>query len=268
MKSFAGVIVSIVAVGFAVLMPALAQGALVSYWPFDTDASDAVGPNHGTPVGGASVAGGVLVLDGIDDYVDCGSDSSLELGANDFTVVTKVQTTTADRSVLFSRGTPAEPWNQYVIALNTPGAAAAPTRITLDAGATAVFVGSETAVTDGDWHHVAMTVKDLGQASGLATLYIDGVNVAATDISALPAIFTDGPFVMGMEDGGIWGFDNFLNGSLDDMAVWNEALPPSWIAGLADGTYTPLTVPEPASVVMLGLASLLLAYAWRKRPSR
>ena len=138
MKSFTklSMIVLTVAVGFAVLMPATAQGALVSYWPFTTDVSDVVGPNDGTVKGDAHVSGGESVLDGSGDYVDCGTDSSLEIG------------------------------------------------------------------------------------------------------------------------------------SMDDVAVWNEAIPASWIEGLADGTYTPLTVPEPASGILLGLASLLLAYAWRRRRSR
>ena len=56
---------------------------LISHWPFDTDAKDAVGSNHGELKGGANTAkgkiGNSLSLDGVDDYVDFPKSTSDEL---------------------------------------------------------------------------------------------------------------------------------------------------------------------------------------------
>jgi hypothetical protein len=49
-----------------------ALGGIIHYYSFTTDATDAVGGAHGTLVGGATVVGGELLVDGIDDYVQLG----------------------------------------------------------------------------------------------------------------------------------------------------------------------------------------------------
>ena len=49
-----------------------AFAGIIHYYPFTTDATDAVGGANGTLVGGASVVGGELVLDGVTDYVQLG----------------------------------------------------------------------------------------------------------------------------------------------------------------------------------------------------
>lgn len=56
---------------------------LVGYWKFEDDVLDSSGQgNHGTNYGATFVDGKVdrcLSFDGVDDYVDCGSDSSLDI---------------------------------------------------------------------------------------------------------------------------------------------------------------------------------------------
>jgi len=64
---------------------ARAADGMVSYWRFDeesgTTAYDSVGANDGTLINGpfwtTGQVDGALSFDGVDDYVDCGSDSSL-----------------------------------------------------------------------------------------------------------------------------------------------------------------------------------------------
>lgn len=60
-----------------------------------------------------------------------------------------------------------------------------------------------------------------------------------------------------------------LNGAIDDIAVWNQALTVDQIKGIGEGTLSPLAVaeiPEPTTFVLTATGLLgLLAYAWRKR---
>jgi len=56
---------------------------LVAYWQFDGNANDSIGTNHGTvygaklAIGYTGVPNSAYEFDGVDDYVDCGNDSSL-----------------------------------------------------------------------------------------------------------------------------------------------------------------------------------------------
>ncbi|MBC8074404.1 MAG: LamG domain-containing protein [Deltaproteobacteria bacterium] len=64
---------------------------IVAWWRGDGDFLDAVGPNHGTPTGGATLArdgmpGGALRFDGLDGAVLIGNDASLQFGLGDFTI--------------------------------------------------------------------------------------------------------------------------------------------------------------------------------------
>ena len=263
MKSFTtlSMIVLTVALGFAVLMPATAQGGLVSYWPFTTDASDVVGPNDGTLMGSASVSGGELVLPGATtDYVDCGADASLNLGStvgNDWTVVAKLNTLSDARQFLLYKTT-GHPYIQWGIQIQPS------TQLygRMYDGSVGIELKDETEPADGVYHHYAMTVKDLGQPGGQAKLYFDGELKATEDISGMGALDTAGsPFFIGNQTPADLRYP--ARGTMDDVALWNEVIPDSWIEDLADGTHTPLTVPEPASAVLLLLG--LPFVMWRKR---
>ena len=64
----------------------------------------------------------------------------------------------------------------------------------------------------------------------------DGIYVTNTSTSATMPIR---PFYMGGDR-----FSEWWEGRLDDVAIWTVALSTNSIAGLADGTYTPLTAPR------------------------
>ena len=65
--------------------------------------------------------------------------------------------------------------------------------------------------------------------------------------------------------GSNWGYANptdnlqkFTNGKVDDVAFFDNALTETQIMKLASGEFTPLTVPEPGSLLLLGLAGTVL----------
>ena len=91
------------------------------------------------------------------------------------------------------------------------------------AGAT-LGVSSDGIYTDAEWHHVAGVSKD-----GTNSLYIDGVKQAATSTK---------PF----DESGDYAFigkqysttnDRYWNGTIDDVRIYQRALSPEEMAGLA-----------------------------------
>ncbi len=111
---------------------------------------------------------------------------------------------------------------------------------------------------DGSWHHIAITAN----SSGTVNTYFDGIETTQSFIYNSGFGSTANlRFGNSMNESGDW-----LKGSLADAAMWNSVLSGSEIAALADGSATPLTIPEPSSVALLSAALAgLLAYAWRKQ---
>jgi hypothetical protein len=88
-----------------------------------------------------------------------------------------------------------------------------------------VSVTSSTSVNDGQWHHVAAT-RDT--ASGAMQVYVDGVlrgsGVGPTGARTAPASLRIGGILTGV---------NFLNGTLDDVRLYDRVLSASEVAELA-----------------------------------
>lgn len=70
------------------------------------------------------------------------------------------------------------------------------------------------------------------------TYYRNGVAVFKTNVVINTAI-TGRPLYMGGDK-----FAEWWHGRMDDVAIWTDALPTNAIAGLANGTLTPLTAPR------------------------
>jgi len=111
---------------------------------------------------------------------------------------------------------------------------------------------------DGNWHHIAITAD----STGTLTTYFDGLGTAQSFLFGTTFGSTANiRFGNSMNEPSDW-----LKGSMADAAMWNNVLTGNQIAALADGSATPLTIPEPCSFVLLSAAFAgLLAYAWRKQ---
>lgn len=109
------------------------------------------------------------------------------------------------------------------------------------------------------WHHIAV-VHIPGTAM---RYYVDGVLVG-TDTAFTVESSQSHPLIFGGVANTAW--DRSLDGWMDDVGFYASALTNAEVAGLADGTLSPLSVPEPASLALVGVFGAgLLA---RRRRSR
>ena len=209
------------------------RGGLTHYYPFSLDASDTIGSAHGTLVDGASVNGGLLLLDGGNDYVQFGQ---------------KIVPTSGSYSVtMFARQT--TPQNYYA-ELISQGFSGPGFYIGHDYNGT-IRVGDSWLNTgvpfpsDGEFHHIAVTVDAV---AGESKLYIDG-SLSATLASAISSTAGGTHTRFGNQ------FDfhtEFFGGTLDEVRIYDHSLTAGEIATLA--------VPEPATatlaLLVVGFASL------------
>ncbi|MDX3003218.1 LamG domain-containing protein [Kribbella solani] len=183
-----------------------------------------VGPAHNPAYvrGGATVAAGKfgngLALAGVDDYVEVPFDRSIDLGADDFTMMTwiKYGAKTGSRAILWayrtgSGSTPqvwlrAEPESNRIRAL-------------LSVDRFNVTVQSASAYNDDAWHHVV-----LQRANGKLRLLIDGTEVGSA--TAPPGSVTAGKEfgVQGIQVGQRVDGANRFQGTVDEVRVYRRAL--------------------------------------------
>ncbi|MDA0814820.1 MAG: choice-of-anchor D domain-containing protein [Verrucomicrobia bacterium] len=224
----------ILTAGLALATPAGA--AIVSYWSFDSDASDATGAHDGTLVGGAAISTGglgfgggealTLAVDG--DYVDLASPTTFDFNS-DFTWHARIKT--ADGSgAIFSRNPDATAWNQGSKALFVRG-----NNVTWDTGWVGA-PGTGTAVNDDVWHTVIATYDS---TTDLLNIFVDPIAGATTgqysgthDVNRFDEHtlehnlgFAETSFTIGRADfsGGLANLDT-LTGLIDDAAVFDTAL--------------------------------------------
>ncbi|TDX03113.1 sialidase family protein [Kribbella sp. VKM Ac-2566] len=172
--------------------------------------------------GGATVAAGKfgngLALDGVDDYVEVPYDRSIDLGADDFTMMAWIRygATTGTHAILWayrtgSGSTPqvwlrAEPESKRIRAL-------------LSVDRFNVTVQSASAYNDDQWHHVV-----LQRVGGKLRLLVDGAEVGS--VAAPAGSVTAGKEfgVQGIHVGQRVDGVNRFHGALDEVRVYRRAL--------------------------------------------
>jgi len=199
--------------------PSLIDG-LVSYWDMVAQAKDCHGTNHGT-IAGATRAYGwknrdtepTYLFDGTDDYINVGTDSSLDIPSGTVSAWIKTSDTGAAYNGIF--GTANGP-NLFVHTSNLA---------CYDYG-NAAHRDSGDNVADGNWHHVVMTWND-GVTNG-STWYIDSVDA--------------GDFTLGINGYGAYYIgqvqsDHDFTGNITHVGVWNRHLTSTEIGYLYNGGY-------------------------------
>ncbi len=199
-------------IGRSVLVPR----GLVSWWPGEGTPLDAWGSAQGVLSGhtkfDAGLVGRAFSLDGTDSSIQLGPTSSL--GLNEITIETWVKRSSAispspvgpGTGALFGGGI-----GSYTLAMMADG------RLTFsEVGVTKI--DSTLAVTDTDWHHVAVT-----RAGASVRFYIDGADAGS---GSYPVVFNfDSPFAIGALGQSVpgVGVETFA-GRIDELSIYNRAL--------------------------------------------
>ncbi|CAN5412473.1 hypothetical protein BH23VER1_BH23VER1_17830 [soil metagenome] len=206
--------------------------AVIGYWPFDdmmsptADLSDF--PSPGFINGGALFVPGhsgtpgdsAITFDGFDDSVD--TFVPLMSSLDEFTMMgwVRYENFQADRTGFFGQNDVVE------FGLTPPDMA-----LLFRGGASLVTAFDPTA--DG-WVHLAVTGSPIERV-----FYVDGERVATAAGLAMTSDNTDHTFRIG--GGGILdGSGNHFFGEIDDVAVYNVALPEGFITQIANRSITPL----------------------------
>ena len=193
------------------------ETGLAAYYRFDDDNADTVvrdqtsNKNDGTLTNGAGIVpnlGQALKFDGVNDFVDLGTDAAFATGTSSFTVETWVKAaTTGARQAIFGSGSGDATNNGAYLFIDANG------KLKFDLA----FVPGPTStatVADGLWHHVAVS-----NTAGTVQLYVDGI--ASGGAQAMSPNISTGVATIGTDPSNHSA--NMLNGSLSDLRFWDTA---------------------------------------------
>jgi hypothetical protein len=202
---------------------------LISWWPGDENANDIADGNDGTLMGGATFAPGkveqAFLLDGIDDFVMVPDSPALAFGTKDFTVGfwVRFNTTTGEQVMVekYVEGSPRTGWTLTKMDSNT-------LRLHLADDPSSSWNTLDVTpppIPDNTWIFVA--AKRQGNTF---TIYWNGVPLGSAsfpqtlDLTS-PASLKFGHRGNPSDTPGSWDDRGFyLNGSMDEVSIYNRAL--------------------------------------------
>ncbi len=213
---------------------------LVGYWPFNSNAAASFGSSGqliGSPaaaVDRAGTAGEALAFNGSSQYVSVPGGGGLNGAASGtITLWAKWNAVSQDADCCGSFGAILArqsngAFSENILALNGSNPATA-RLVWKQNGAGSTLLTSSAAVGTG-WRHIAVTFSPGG-----STLYLNGV-AQGTAIGSALSNNAGTPLSLGS-----WAGDGagFMNGTLDDVAIWNAPLPATQIAQLAASSKAP-----------------------------
>jgi outer membrane protein assembly factor BamB len=170
-------------------------------------------PNYGDPNWTAGQIDGALSFDGVDDYVDCGSDNSLAITDN-ITIAAWVKRANgggSSKEVIVSKYFGGQ--YSYRLFFRSTNVV----RWWLSQNGTAsnrAFVDSTITITDTNWHFIAAIFE-----SGALKIYIDGVERGSKTGSISSIKATDEPLLIGQENSG-----GYFEGLIDDVRIYHGIL--------------------------------------------
>lgn len=209
--------------------PVIHDKSLVAYWVFDREGKlmDLSGKgNHGTISGATWTAegryGSALSLDGIDNFVNCGNSSTLNIGLGSYSITTWINPTDLDLDItydemLFEKRLNTD--NRFYFRLRKSNFIQFYSVV-----ATVVYDSQKTglspALTKGVWNFLVLIIN---RTDDRLDIYINGAFAGSGDAlgAAGVNISNTGNSIIGA---GTIGTANFQKGIMDYMMIFNKAL--------------------------------------------
>jgi hypothetical protein len=243
-------------------------GALVAHYRLDGNAQDSSGSNnHGTINGGVTFVSGKI---GTNAASFNGTSGYVQIPVSvrsDFTIAFWAKTTDTGGTGQWNAG------KGFVDgdvsgATTDFGTALIGAKLGFGIGNPNTTISSVTSVNDGQWHLLAVTRTS---ASGAMNVYVDGVleatGTGATGLRAAPTALRIGSVQSG-------GAAKFLNGTMDDVRLYDYVLSGAEIGALTNTTLAPsITTPPLNQTLAVGQSTNLsvvaagtspLTYQWRR----
>lgn len=186
---------------------------------YDSTINDNDGsPHNGVNQTGIGTIDGADSFDAVDDYINCGTDLSLEPGTGDFTFEAWIKRLDTDihHAIMSKRAYVGVGYAFWIEDENE-------LRFYANPGGDSINL-QEGTITDTNWHHVAVTLD----RDGNAVLYLDTSPVKTEDISTKTGSITSGQiFALGSQY--MTGVSTPFNGTIDEVRVSNVARSSNWI---------------------------------------
>ncbi len=221
----------------AVNIRSIFRGGIRGCWQMNNDGGDVANDdsgfnNHGilTNMGANAWTGGVsgcgLHFDGVDDWVNCGSDASLNPSdAMTIAAWINMDSSSGHDNTIVNRGYATDAGEVYWLEIRNYYRTV---RFYWGDGTAKDVLETSNAVSPGQWRHIAATFD-----SGAAKIYIDG-ELAASKTSAITNIQQQ---AWDTQVGRYWtgAPGHLFAGSMDEVRIFSKALNPNEIAMISSG---------------------------------
>jgi hypothetical protein len=209
-----------------VAKPGATEGG-ISYWPFDSDATDQWGANDATVTGATltstAVDGSGYLFDGTDDYLGGIPAGTLDPNG-DFTFMCWGRfDALSNANAIY--GLESATSNDYWFIANKNNGGQGLT-FQYDNGGGASYIGTNAGIGTGEWTHLAVS-----RNTDDWTFYIDG-EVVERPAGALSGLNVSSAQTFGYLNVG----SNYLTGALDEARLFSRALSDDEVASFARGT--------------------------------
>jgi hypothetical protein len=185
--------------------------------------------NGGNVLNGAALSGGLLALDGIDDRINCGRDSSLDMGAANMTVIARIKLSTTPNpySGIVTKGAGSSANAGYAFVYYQP---AGNLLFPVCNGTSRQTLSSNGNLNlhDDAWHTVGVSL-DRG-AANCAAFYVDGNPVGGEALS-IAGNFTNADYDALI---GSWIGSHHFKGQINSVKVFRKAFTPQEMADLSN----------------------------------
>ena len=201
---------------------ALPTNGLIGLWKLDegtgTFATDSVGTNNGTLIGGATWTtgkiGGAVNFDGTSGSINIADNPNLDLQQLTFAFWVKRNGAQSDWAKIINKGSNyGAPYASYKIEFNgnSDDMVYASFGFTDNTNAVA---GNKKPLEDGQWNHIAVTYDGT-----MLKFYLNGIPEGSTNVAGKSIKFDSLPLVIG--SGGGFGY---FAGAVDDIRIYDRAL--------------------------------------------